>query len=263
VTVKLGLLQVALSDDERAEVRRARVLELLGSTLDGTGLDLVVLPELWTIGAFDMAAAVAHPEPLDGDLVGALCDLARSTSTAIHAGSLPEGDEAGRRWNTSVLIDASGRVEATYRKIHLFGFHEGEAATMTHGDQVVVAPTPLGPTGLATCYDLRFPEHFRAMVDDGAEAFVVPAGWPQRRIAHWRTLLRARAIEDQAWVVGANAVGVTGGVRLGGYSVVVDPWGEVVAEASPDAEELITAVIDPSAVARARTGFPVLHDRRL
>lgn len=261
--MKVGLLQVALTEDEGVDRRRTRVLQLLETSLHDGDLDLVVLPELWTVGAFDMSGVRAHPESLGGELVEELRALARSTSTAIHAGSIPEADGDGLRWNTSVLIDAEGRLEATYRKIHLFGFHDGEAATMTHGEHVVVAHTPLGPTGLATCYDLRFPEHFRLMVDDGAEAFVVPAGWPERRIEHWSILLRARAIENQAWVLGVNAVGLSNEVELGGRSVVVDPWGAVVAEGSADSEELIVATVDPAAVARARTGFPVLHDRRL
>jgi predicted amidohydrolase len=116
---------------------------------------------------------------------------------------------------------------------------------------------------LVTCYDLRFPELFRSLTAAGAEAFVVPAGWPARRIEHWRVLLRARAIENQAWVLGVNGVGEHAGVVLGGRSAVIDPWGEVVVEALPDRECLVVAELVTDAVGQTRASFPVLRDRRM
>ncbi|MDD2858840.1 MAG: hypothetical protein PHU75_09220, partial [Candidatus Nanopelagicales bacterium] len=125
---------------------------------------------------------------------------------------------------------------------------------------------PLGTSGLATCYDLRFPELFRLLTDEGAEAMVVPSGWPTARIEHWDVLLRARAIENQAWVLGCNAIGMQGPegsqVELGGHSQVVSPSGEVIAKAG--AQELVlTAQVDASAASAVRAAFPVLRDIRI
>jgi predicted amidohydrolase len=224
--------------------------------------DLIVLPELWTVGAFNTEAMLAHPETIPGDTVDRFVEIARAHELWLHAGALPERASDGSRTNTSVLIGPDGAITATYRKLHLFGFDEGEAALLTPGDEQVIARTPLGATALTTCYDLRFPELYRDLVAAGAETFVVPAGWPLRRIEHWRVLLRARSIENQAFVVAANGVGEHAGVVLGGRSCVIDPWGEVVVEALPDRECLVLAELDPALVARTREAFPVLRDRR-
>jgi predicted amidohydrolase len=216
------------------------------------------------VGAFDTEAMLAHGEAVpQGPTVQRIRALARQHEVWIHAGAYAERADDGRRANTSVVIAPDGTVTAIYRKIHLFGFDEGEAALLESGTQQVVTPTPLGATGLTTCYDLRFPELFRALTRDGAEAFIVPAGWPARRIEHWRVLLRARAIENQAWVVGANGVGEHAGVLLGGRSVVIDPWGEVIVEAPADRECLVVAQVSSDAAAATRAAFPVLKDRRL
>ena len=152
-----------------------------------------------------------------------------------------------------------GRRIAKYRKVHLFGFDTGEAVRFSAGAH----PVAVGDWGLATCYDLRFPELFRDLVDRGVLGFLVATGWPAARISHWTALARARAIEDQAWFVGANSVGTNGGVAIGGRSVVVDPLGEVVAEGSAGGEEVLRAVIDLEAATRWREQFPALRDRRL
>jgi len=138
-----------------------------------------------------------------------------------------------------------------------------EAARTEHPDSpITVLPTELGATGLATCYDLRFPELFRRLLDSGAETFLLASGWPIPRIEHWQVLTRARAIEDQAWVVACNSAGTHAGMQMGGHSVVVDPRGNVVAEAGID-EEILYAEVDPAAVREWRMSFPVLADRRL
>lgn len=258
--VRVALLQLDVSDTESVADRVARVLELAEEAAGGA--DLLLLPELWHVGAFDVEAARRHAEPLDGPLLGALADVARRTGTWIHGGSIAELAEDGRYFNTSVVLAADGSLAATYRKIHLFGFDGGETVLMSAGSELVVVDTPLGRTGLATCYDLRFPEMFRGLVERGAEAFLVPSGWPERRIGHWTLLNRARAIEDQAFVVACNQTGTHAGVPLGGRSLVVDPQGEVLVEAG-EKEELLLAEIDPARVAAWRDAFPVLPDRRL
>lgn len=131
---------------------------------------------------------------------------------------------------------------------------------MGAGDTPVTVALPDTTVGLATCYDLRFPELFRALVDAGAETFVVPAGWPERRRAHWTLLARARAVENQTFVLACGTAGTHAGVPQAGHSIVVDPWGEVVAEAAAD-EEILTVDIDPGRVAVTREQFPVLKDR--
>ena len=149
---------------------------------------------------------------------------------------------------------------ASYRKRHLFGFDSGEAALIDAGDEVVVVDTPIGPTGLATCYDLRFPEHFRALVEAGAEAIIVSSGWPEVRISHWQVLCRARAIENQVNLLACNAAGVSGAVPLGGRSNVLDPWGDVLAEAARSRRPWSpTSTRQPGPHPRE---FPVLRDRR-
>jgi predicted amidohydrolase len=161
-----------------------------------------------------------------------------------------------------VLLAPDGSVDATYRKIHLFGFSEGEATQLTAGTDLVVHDGRLGTLGLATCYDLRFPELFRGLVDRSVVAVSLVASWPERRIAHWRLLAQARAVEDQVYVLACNAVGTHAGVTMGGHSMVVDPWGEVLAEAGTD-EQVLTVDVDLSSVAGIRERFPVLGDRRI
>lgn len=221
-----------------------------------------MLPELWPSGAFDLTLGISHAESLDGPLVTRLSGIARRRQACVHGGSFVEVTADGRFFNTSVLFGADGSLIAAYRKIHLFGFDSGEARALTAGETVVVADTPLGPTGLATCYDLRFPELFRKFVDLGATSVLVASGWPRARLARWRILASARAAEDQFWLVGCNETGHHADHQLGGSSLIADPWGEIIAEASAD-ETILYADLDPELPARVRAQFPVLRDRRL
>lgn len=254
--VTVTAVQVQVSQDETPGERLARVADWLTSCPAG---DLVVLPELWTVGAFDIEAMLAEAQSLDGTFVATMRQVARTLGTTVHAGSFPERHDAGVS-NTSVVVGPDGDILATYRKIHLFGFDTGEATAVVAGTEIVQVPSALGPTGLTTCYDLRFPELYRELTADGSEAFLVPAGWPRARIEHWRVLLQARAIEDQAVVVGANAVGVSAGVPMGGRSAVVAADGVVVAEADGESEQFLTAVVERGADWRRQ--FPTLRDRR-
>jgi predicted amidohydrolase len=133
---------------------------------------------------------------------------------------------------------------------------------MGAGDDLVTVPSPWGTLGLATCYDLRFPELFRGLLDKGMEHLVMCSAWPEKRIEHWRILLRARAVESQVFVFATNCVGTNGGVVLGGRSAVIDPWGNVVAEAGTG-EEVLRVDVDPALVSQTRETLPVLKDRRL
>ncbi|MFE2531581.1 carbon-nitrogen family hydrolase [Streptomyces sp. NPDC059371] len=259
--MRATLLQIDVDPGETAGDRRERVAELVRAE---RGADLVVLPELWPVGAFDFGRFDAQAEPLAGPTATAMGAAARDAGVWLHAGSIVERCPDGALRNTSLLFEPDGRLHATYRKIHRFGFDRGEAALMAAGQEVVAAPlTGTGLTaGLATCYDLRFPEQFRLLVDAGADLLVVPAGWPARRRSHWSLLARARAVESQAYVLACNTAGTHAGVEQAGYSVVVDPWGEVVAEAGAG-EQVLRVELDPGLVARTREEFPVLRDRLL
>ena len=216
----------------------------------------------WRSGAFATRVGRELAEPIDGPTFSALAGAARQAGLHLLAGSLSEAGEKPR--NTAVVFDPDGRRLAVYRKIHLFGYDGGEAAAFASGPPTpVVWDSPWGRFGLATCYDLRFPELFRALVDAGAQGFLVPTGWPAKRIGRWDVLAQARAIENQAWFVGANAVGSHAGARMGGRSLVVDPTGEVVYRASEDAEEIGVVELDMAATAQWRAEFPALRDRRL
>jgi predicted amidohydrolase len=178
----------------------------------------------------------------------------------LHAGSIIERGGDGNLYNTSLVFDPDGALRGTYRKIHRFGFTGGEMALIARGTETAQVHTPWAEVGLATCYDLRFPELFRRILDAGAEVLVIPAAWPARRVEHWRVLARARAIENQMFVLACNATGSQGGLAMGGHSMVIDPWGEIVAEAGTE-QTILTAEIDPALVAKTREDFPVLRNR--
>ena len=254
--VRVALVQADCSSDEGFDARVDRVLAETDRACEHA--DLVMLPELWSTAAFDLDCAREHAQPFDCSLASRMADIASKHGVWLHGGSFAEVTDSGQHFNTSVLFAPDGSVAATYRKIHVFGYG-GEAELMSAGDALVVVDTPLGPTGLATCYDLRFPEQFRALAARGAQAFLITSGWPTKRIEAWDVLVQARAIEDQAWVVACNQVGMQKGVQLGGHSAVVDPIGNVVSRAGAE-ETTLHATIDPAAVAEWRQEFPALRD---
>ena len=257
--MRASLIQIAVDPDESIESRRARVAGLVRA--ERGGADLVVLPELWPMGAFAYEDFAAESEPLHGPTHEGMAAAARDAEVWLHAGSFVEA-AGGALYNTSLVFSPAGERVASYRKIHRFGFDKGEAVMMAAGEDLVTAALPGLTLGLATCYDLRFPELFRGLVDAGAQAFVVPAGWPARRRAHWTLLAQARAVENQAYVLACDTAGTHAGVEQAGHSIVVDPWGEVLAEAGPD-EEILRVVLDPAKVETTREQFPALKDRVL
>lgn len=264
VRVRATLLQIDVDQKETVADRRSRVAAMVRAQ---RGADLVVLPELWPVGAFAADDFAAAAEPADGGPTAkAMSAAAREAGVWLHAGSIVEREswfsDDGPLYNTSLLFSPEGDLHASYRKIHRFGFDQGEAVLMSAGDRIVTARLPRTVLGLATCYDLRFPEQFRLLTDAGAQTLVVPAGWPARRLAHWRLLVRARAVECQAYVLACGTAGTHAGVEQAGHSMIVDPWGEIVAEARP-AEQALTADLDVSRVASTRKEFPVLRDRVL
>ena len=257
--MRVQMLQVATEhgrplDDRVAEVqsRNARL----------RGVDLVTLPELWPTGyfAFDDYATMA--QPLDGPICRRLGQAARAAGAYLHAGSMVERGGGGRLHNTSLLFTPDGRLAHVYRKFHLFGHQSRESALLSPGSMVDTFSAAFGSLGLSTCYDLRFPELYRLQVDQGARIFLVAAAWPMARLEHWQLFTRARAVENQSFLFATNAAGRDHGVELAGHSVVVDPWGDVLAEAEA-AEQSLDVSIDPRAADHVRGEFPALSDRRL
>lgn len=264
--MRVSIIQLAYDDSESLAERTDRVAGLVRAEASS---DLVVLPELWSAGGFSYRDWPARSQDIGGFVVSALAAAARDAGVWLHGGSIAEhpasgetGPEGKSLWNTSVLLAPDGSVAATYRKIHRFGFAGGEPKLMEAGTDIVVTEIAGVRAGLSTCYDLRFPELYRAQVDHGATVFVIPAAWPEARVDAWSLLLRARAIEDQCFVIGCNTAGTHANTAMGGRSAVIAPTGEVLAEAGTD-EEVLRVDIDPAAVDEFRKAFPVLRDRRL
>jgi predicted amidohydrolase len=257
--MKVAAIQFDFVESEAFDARVERMLSLVAGETDA---DLVVLPELWPNGGFSYLLWDTTAQSLNGSLVHQLREAARAASVVLHGGSFIERHDDGSLTNTSVVIERDGSVRAVYRKIHLFGFSEGEPKYLVGGDEVVVANTSVGRLGLATCYDLRFPEMFRQLTDADSDVFVVPAAWPEPRIAHWSVLARARAIENQLPLVAVNTAGTHGGVTMGGASLVVDALGSTLAEAGAG-EQVIHAEVDLAQTHAWRERFPALGDRRL
>jgi len=233
------------------------------------GAQLVVLPEKWTaLGRGE--ALIAGAQPLDGPAISWARAIAGELGIDLVAGSIAERVEGQERLhNTSVHVGPDGEIRATYRKVHLFdvvvdGTVYRESEHEQPGDELVASATAGGvELGLSICYDLRFPELYRILAVGGARIFSVPAAFtvPTTR-DHWEILLRARAIEDQAFVIAANQIGEhEPGLRSGGRSMIVDPWGLVLALA-PDREGHIVADLDLEAQARTRRELPALANRR-
>lgn len=252
-----GQLRVALVQEASTlepEENRAALSRLVPG-----GCDLVVLPEAFARDFGRPGSDVsAYAEALDGPFVSAVDEVARDRGTTVVAGMFREGEDPERPLNTLVV---RGAVEAHYDKIHLydsFGYRESDRLSAGEWRPCLVE---LGgfTVGLMTCYDLRFPELARELAVAGAEVLLVPAAWVagERKVDHWRTLLRARAIENTVYVVGVGQPGP----RYTGHSTVVSPWGDVLAEAGADAE-VLEAVLDAEVLAEARAVNPSLANRR-
>jgi len=257
--VKVAAVQYRFDESEPFDSGVQRMLGLVAECADA---DLVVLPELWPNGGFTYDRWEPTAQPLDGPLVTELQAAASSAGVVLHAGSFIERHDNGSLTNTAVVFDADGSLNAVYRKIHLFGFTEGEPKYLAAGDDLVVAQTSVGRLGIATCYDLRFPEMFRKLLDAGSDVFVVPAAWPKARVEHWTVLSRARAVENQTPLVALNTVGTHGGTPMGGQSLIVDAKGGVLADAAEE-ETILRATIDNAHTTAWRERFPALGDRRL
>jgi omega-amidase len=254
LTISLGQMNVALG--HQAE-NFAKVRDFAAEAAARKS-QLVLFPELWSTG-YNLAQTASMAAPFDQGPFAHLADLARAHSIHIY-GSCLGCSAPDRKFNTASLFGPDGTALAYYNKIHLFRLLD-EDRYLTPGSRPVLAETPWGKTGLAICYDLRFPELFRAYTLAGARAILLVAAWPEPRLHHWQILLRARAIENQLFVIACNRVGVSEGARYFGHSCVVDPWGRTIVETT-DEETLTTVEIDLAMVDEVRAKIPVLEDRR-
>lgn len=254
-------------DKERNLATATRLVEEAAKA----GAKLVALPEMFNcLGRFE--AVVEGAEPIPGPTSEAMSALASRLQIALCAGSICERSETpGKGYNTSLLFDTQGALVARYRKIHLFDFHlPGEVTYMESrfllpGDRVTCEATAGTRIGLATCYDIRFPELFRRLSEAGAEVLLTPSAFTLATgRCHWEILLRARAIENQAFVIAPNQCGRHSPELVTyGHSEIVDPWGEVLAVASGDQEEVIYAELKAERLAEIRCRLPALSHRKL
>ena len=216
---------------------------------------LAVLPEMWSTGYdYKHLPELAEQTPR---VIEAIKELTAELQMVV-VGSLPEKED-GRIYNTAYVID-QGKVIGSYRKLHLFSTM-GEDRFLAAGDKTLVVPTSVGRIGVAICYDLRFPELFRKLALEGAEILCLPAEWPKPRQEHWRTLLRARAIENQLFVVATNCCGIQGKLDFFGMSLLIAPRGEVLAEGGESNVEL-TALFDFEEIVTYRSQIRCYQDRR-
>ena len=233
---------------------RNKVFSALPRVAD-QGAQLAVLPEMWSSGYdYRRLATLATETP------AILDDLRQETANLglVVVGSLPELDE-GKLYNTAYVVDR-GELMGTYRKLHLFSTM-GEDRHLHAGNHSLVVGTSVGNIGVAICYDLRFPELFRKLALEGAEIVCIPAEWPKPREEHWQTLLRARAIENQLFIVAANCCRVQGKLDFCGLSRIISPLGNILAAAAEEDTELIAAC-DFSEMVKYREQIDILGDRR-
>lgn len=277
--MRISVIQMCPGSDKRENIAQAH--RLVSGALEADRPDLIILPEMWSClgGNRDtkFAAAETLPDPdgsgAAGEAYTMLAGIARKAGIFLHGGSI--GERTGDRIsNTSVVFGPDGGEVARYRKIHLFdvmtpsgeGYRESD--TFAPGDAVVTTPLGSITAGLAICYDIRFPELFLQLRRAGAELLLVPAAFTaETGEAHWETLLRARAIETQCWLAASATCGghtdARGAARMTyGHSMLVDPWGTVVARAS-NGPGWATGTMDAALTGRVRAGIPVLDHRRL
>lgn len=265
--MRVAVCQLNSRDDRPANMAMAK--ELLVSAA-AAGADLAVLPEF----ADYLGPGVRQPaaEPVDGEYAAFFAELARELSMWVHAGSFHEvGPDSQHSFNTSLVFNRSGGLAAVYRKIHLYDVQIPgrvsylESSSIAPGTELVSVPVDGVTVGLSICYDLRFPELYRRLaVERGAQVLVVPAAFMlYTGRDHWEVLLRARAIENQCYVLAAGQVGDhEPGRTCFGRSMIIDPWGTVLAQAA-DTTGVMVAEIDLDRVAQIRTELPSLANRRL
>ena len=263
--MRTAVVQINSGPDRDLNIESAG-RQVLAAVEDGA--EFVVLPEKWSLLVTGDAVAEGA-EDADGEAMTAARGWARGHGIHLLAGSFTEKSaDGGLPANTSILVSPDGSDVASYRKIHMFDVDVGgveyrESDTEAAGDEVVAAPLGTAKLGMTVCYDLRFPELFRALLDLGADIFAVPSAFTAvTGRDHWKVLLRARAIENQGFVVAANQFGTAEPhFDSWGHSMIVDPWGRVLADAG-DAEGYAIADLDFAERDRILGSLPAIHNRR-
>jgi deaminated glutathione amidase len=266
MSIKVAAVQMetGLSKDDNVAAAVAMIEEAAGN-----GADLACLPEYFTYLAPEEGYGEAA-ETVDGPTLSRLGDLAARLGILIHAGSWVEpSPHPGKFYNTSVIIDRAGKPHGVYRKMHPFDIDvpdevtDQESAFIAAGDELVVVELPEFTAGMSICFDLRFPELYRNLAAAGAQVLFVPSAFAYATgRVHWKVLLQARAIENHAYVVAACTAGDLCGEPHWGHSMIVDPWGAVLAEGPEDGAAIVYADIDVAEVERRRGQVPVLSVRR-
>lgn len=255
--MRVTSIQMEIKDGPKEENVKA-ALDLLDQAPPS---DLILLPELWTCGFFSFHRYESDSETIHGPTVSALKEKAKTMGIHILMGSLVlrQGNDL---FNAAVLLGPDGELMAQYRKIHLFGYQSQEQKILSAGKEPVVVDLPWGRAGITTCYDLRFPELYRRMVDQGASIFLVTSAWPLARLDAWRLFNRARAHENLSFLFSCNCAGKSDGKAFAGHSMMVGPGGDVLAEGG-EAACFVSTEIDPERVRLVRDEFPALNDRVL
>lgn len=265
--ISVAVIQMDSQDDP--DENRAKAVSLIDRAA-AQGAQLIVLPEVF-VCLGDEKTRKASAEPLDGPTSSMLREAAKRHQVHLVGGSFLEkkdGDE--KVYNTCLFTGPDGTVLSVYRKIHLFKIDApgevvfDESRLVASGEEIVTSDSPFGVIGFTICYDLRFPELYRALADRQACIVTVPAAFAMKTGKdHWETLLRARAIENQVFILAAGQIGTkSDGTVCYGRSMIIDPWGTVLAQAS-DAEGIVMANIDMDHLTRIRRTLPVLNNRRL
>ncbi|MCU1362233.1 MAG: hydrolase [Acidimicrobiaceae bacterium] len=266
-TVRVAAVQLASSSDTEANIRHA-----IEGTLSAvaSGATYVQLPEYFNYrGPTSRYLEVA--ESIPGPTTARLAEVAASNNITLHVGSMLErSPDPSRSYNTSVVIAPSGEIVATYRKGHLFDINvpgeveQHESRNIAPGDRLVITDAPGFALGLSVCFDLRFTEMYRRLASHGAAVLAVPSSFAVATgRVHWEVLLRARAIENHAYVIAAAQAGTTAeGIASFGHSMIIGPWGEVLAESDVDGEDVLIATIDTREVDRRRSQIAVLALQR-
>lgn len=253
--MKISAIQLEHNDRNTKQERIENVKNIIKS-IDNT--NLILLPELWNTGFFSYDKYAENAETIDGETVSFLSSLARDKKIHIFTGSFVEKRNS-KLYNTAVLLNPDGNIALKYSKIHLFG---DERKYLTPGDEIVNGETALGNIGISICYDLRFPELYRKMSQNGAQIFLSCYALPSERIKHWQILYPARALENQAISISCGCTGINEGIKFAGHSMVINPYGEIKNEADSNSS-VIHSEIDINSVIEYRNNFPVLADRRI
>lgn len=253
LSISLAQMQIALGDVKR---NTAQMVSMAAEAAR-RGSHMVVLPELWSTG-YALESAKELASELNGGTFAEMGTAAQQNKISVVGSVLEKRGVTVS--NSSAFFAPNGRMLGVYRKLHLFRLMN-EDQWLQPGSSPLALDLPWGNTGMAICYDLRFPELFRRYAVEGAKMMVIAAEWPLVRVEHWRALLVARAIENQCYVVATNAAGETGEEVFGGHSMIVDPWGKIIVEGG-ETPMMLTADIEMDVVDEVRRRIPVFADRR-